>query len=125
MNKVVLIGNLVRDPELAYSKSGKAYCKFTLAVSDKFQKDKTDFIDCIAWNKTAELIAEYSKKGHKLGISGSITTNTYENKEGKKVKTFAIKVEDMDFLTPKTNAQPKDDWEGLGREVDNGDELPF
>ena len=124
MNKAILVGNLVRDPELKYTQSGKAYCKFTLAVSDKFQKDKTDFIDCIAWNKTAELAGQYLKKGSKTGVVGSIAIRSYETKDGKKAKATEINVEELEFLTPKANNQPKDDWENLGREVD-GDDVPF
>lgn len=128
MNKVILIGNLVRDPELKYLESGKAVCKFTLAVKDRFNKDKTDFIDCQCWNKTAENCANYLTKGSKAAVSGSISTRSYENKDGQKVKLTFINADEVEFLTPKGSSQPsqpKDDWEGLGREVDNGDDIPF
>ena len=127
MNKVVLTGNLTRDPELKYLDSGKAVCNFTLAVKDRFNKDKTDFIDCTAWNKTAEISGEYLKKGNKVAVAGSLSTRSYENKDGQKVKLTFINVDEVE-LPPKGSSQPsrpKDDWEGLGREVQNGDDIPF
>jgi len=127
MNKVILTGNLVRDPELKYLDSGKAVCNFTLAVRDRFNKDKTDFIDCQCWNKTAEISGEYLKKGNKVAVAGSLSTRSYENKDGQKVKLTFINVDEVE-LPPKGSSQPsqpKDDWEGLGREVQNGDDIPF
>jgi single-strand DNA-binding protein len=134
MNKVILIGNLTTDPELKYLEgSGKAIAKFTLAVADRFNKDKTIFVSCVAWGKTAEVAAEYLKKGNKAGVVGSLVIRNYDDKDGNKRKATEINVEEIEFLTPKTNGDRtssvnqdcKDDWEGLGREVDNGDEIPF
>jgi single-strand DNA-binding protein len=134
MNKVILIGNLTTDPELKYLEgSGKAIAKFTLAVADRFNKDKTIFVSCVAWGKTAEVAAEYLKKGNKAGVVGSLVIRNYDDKDGNKRKATEINVEEIEFLTPKTNGDRtssvnqdcKDDWEGLGREVDNGDDIPF
>jgi single-strand DNA-binding protein len=122
MNKVVLIGNLVRDPELKYLDSGKAVCNFTLAVKDRFNKDKTDFIDCTAWGKTAEISGEYLKKGNKVAVAGSLSTRSYENKDGQKVKLTFINVDEVE-LPPKGSSQPKDDFADIGREVDG--DIPF
>ena len=63
MNQVLLIGRLTKDPELKYSQSGKAFCRFSIAVTKEFNRNETDFFDCVAWNKTAEIIAEYMRKG--------------------------------------------------------------
>ena len=68
MNHITLIGRLAKDPELKYSQSGKAYCRFTLAVSREFNREEVDFLDCVAWNKTAETIAEWLNKGRKIAI---------------------------------------------------------
>lgn len=134
MNKVILIGNLTTDPELKYLEgSGKAIAKFTLAVADRFNKDKTIFVSCVAWGKTAEVAAEYLKKGNKAGVVGSLVIRNYDDKDGNKRKATEINVEEIEFLTPKTNGDRtssvnqdcKDDWEGLGREVDDRDEIPF
>ena len=123
VNKVILVGNLTRDPELKYLQSGKAVCKFAIAIADRFNKENTTFVDCVAWGKTAEVAGEYLKKGNKAGIVGSLVIRTYETKDGKKAKATEINVEELEFLTPKANSQPKDDWEGLGIEVD--DDIPF
>ena len=72
MNQVILVGRLTKEPELKYTKDGKGYCNFTLAVSREFKKDETDFINCVAWDKRAEAIANYVKKGNKLGIIGRL-----------------------------------------------------
>ena len=70
INLVVLTGRLTKDPELKYSAGGTAYCRFTIAVNRAFDKEKSDFISCTAFGKTAELIAEYVKKGYQLGVQG-------------------------------------------------------
>lgn len=123
MNKAILVGNLVRDPELKHTQSGKAVCKFTLAIPNRFNKDNTNFIDCVAWNKTAEIAGKYLKKGSKTGVVGSIAIRSYETKDGKKAKATEINVEELEFLTPKSKPADDDGWEGLGREVDG--DIPF
>ena len=121
MNKAILVGNLVRDPELKYTQSGKAVCKFTLAIPDRFNKENTNFIDCVAWNKTAELAGQYLKKGSKTGVVGSIAIRSYETKDGKKAKATEINVEELEFLTPKSKPADDDGWSDIGRET----EVPF
>ena len=82
MNLVVLTGRLTKDCELKYSASGTSYCRFTLAVNRAFEKDKSDFISCTAFGKTAELCGEYLRKGSLTGVQGRIQQDTYE-KDGK------------------------------------------
>ncbi|MGV1117740.1 single-stranded DNA-binding protein, partial [Clostridium perfringens] len=78
MNKVVLVGRLVKDPELRFAAgSGTAVARFTLAVNRQFKRDETDFISCISYGKTAENIAKFLTKGRLLAISGSIRTGNY------------------------------------------------
>jgi len=123
MNHVVIIGNLTRDIELKYTQSGKAVANFTLAVADRFNKEKTDFLECVTWNKQAELCAQYLSKGKKAGVVGRISTRSYENKDGHKVKVTEIVVDEIEFLSPKGDKPPaaktdaEDQWESLGREV--------
>ena len=98
MNKVVLVGRLTKDPELRYAAgSDTAVCKFTLAVN-RMKKDEADFINCVAFNKTAELIAQYLGKGRQIAISGSIRTGSYTAQDGSKRYTTDVVVETFDFI---------------------------
>lgn len=78
MNHVLLTGRLVKDLELKYSQTGKAFSKFTIAVNREFNKEEVDFINCTAWENTAEIIAEYLKKGRKIVLHGRLRVNSYE-----------------------------------------------
>ncbi len=78
MNIVTLLGRMVKDPELKYTQSGKAFCKFSLAVTREFNREEADFINCIAWDKRAETIAEYLRKGRRLAIQGRLNVRNYE-----------------------------------------------
>jgi len=102
MNKVVLIGRLTRDPELKYTQSEKAVTSFSLAVTRPYNKDESDFINCTAWGKTAEIISQYVRKGHKLAVAGAITTGNYE-KDGKTLYTTSVTVDSIEFLEKKNN----------------------
>lgn len=108
MNSVILIGNLGQDPEMKYFGSGSKVTKFSLALrgySKKEEKEVTDWVSCEAWGKTAELIGEYCKKGHKLAIEGSLKTQKWEDNDGnKKSKTFVL-VSRVEFLTSKNSDQ--------------------
>lgn len=88
MNKVFLIGNLTRDPELSSTTSGISYCRFTLAVSRNFAskdgKRETDFINIRVWRALADNCAKYLKKGSKAAVSGSIQTSSYDGNDGQK-----------------------------------------
>lgn len=97
MNQVFLIGRLTKDPELKYSQSGKAFCRFSIAVAKEFNRNETDFFDCVAWNKTAEIIAEYFRKGKKIAVQGRLETGSYE-KEGRNIKTYNIITDKFEFL---------------------------
>lgn len=99
MNRTDLIGNLVREPELRKTQTGKAVCSFTLAVYR--DKEHTDFINCVAWNKSAELMNTYCKKGDKIGVSGSIQVRNYDNQQGQRVYVTEVLVDRIDLLTPR------------------------
>ena len=109
-NLVILTGRLTKDPELKHSASGTAYCKFTLAVNRMKKDDPADFIFCSAFGKTAELIAEYVKKGHQLGVQGRLQQDTYE-KDGEKISKTGVTVDKIEFLesnkTESTTSEPK------------------
>ena len=99
MNKVMLIGRLTKDPELNFAAgSGTAVCKFGLAVTRPFKKDETDFINCIAFGKTGETIAQYLTKGRQLAVTGSIRTGSYDAKDGTKRYTTDIVVDSFEFI---------------------------
>ena len=88
MNKAVLVGRLTKDPELRYAAgSGIATSRFTVAVNRQGKKDEADFINCVAFNKTAETIANYLVKGRQIAISGHIQTGSYLKDDGTKVYT--------------------------------------
>ena len=100
MNIVILMGRLTRDPELKYTSNGKAYTTFTLAVQKT--KDEAEFIDCVAWEKTAETIAEYFRKGNRILINGKIVTSTYEN-NGEKRKSVKVQAFNFEFIDSKNS----------------------
>ncbi|MBI2597235.1 single-stranded DNA-binding protein [Candidatus Daviesbacteria bacterium] len=105
-NRVELIGNLTRDPELRYTPNGAAVCTFGLAtnrtyVSEGEKKEDVDFHRLVAWNKLAELCNQLLKKGTKVFISGRLQTRSWEAQDGTTRQTTEIVVEDMILLTPK------------------------
>lgn len=106
INRVVLIGRLTRDPELRKTQSGTSVCSFTLAVNRRQNQDGTqdaDFINCVAWNKLADNIQLYQKKGNQLGIEGRINTRSYDNQQGQKVYVTEVVAENVQFLTPRND----------------------
>ena len=109
MNKVVLMGRLTRDPEVRYSQgeNALAIARYTLAVDRRFKRDgeqSADFINCVAWNKTADLMTQYLHKGSLIGLEGRIQTRSYDNQQGQRVYVTEVVAESVQFLEPK-NAQ--------------------
>lgn len=105
MNKVFLIGNLTKDPEMRSTQSGVAVCNFTIAVNRRFRnsqtgQQETDFLNVIAWRQLAELCAKYLAKGRKVAVAGNIQTRTYEAKDGSKRTAWDIVADEVEFLTP-------------------------
>ena len=122
MNTCNFTGRLTKDPELKTTQSGKKYLRFCLAVDgikDKDGNKTADFIDCIAWNKSGEIIAQYARKGSKLGISGRLHTTTYD-KDGEKRKSVDVVVNEFELL----DSKPKDQAEQPDQ-TDLPQELPF
>ena len=141
-NLVILTGRLTREPELKYGASGNAYCKFTLAVNRMKKDDPADFIFCSAFGKTAELIAQYVKKGNQLGVQGRIQQETYE-KDGEKISKTGVTVDKIEFMennkeeksedapkkSNKVNPEPDlnlgKSKESIIPEIDITDDFPF
>lgn len=101
INTAIIVGRVTRDIELRSTQSGHPVASFTLAVDRGKKDDGADFINCVAWNKSAELISQYVHKGDMFGVTGSIRTRSYENKEGKKVTATEVMVQNFQFLQPK------------------------
>ena len=108
INKVVLVGRLTKDVELRYTQSNKAVCKFTLAVNRTYNKDETDFILCVAWDKQAENMSKFVGKGRLLGIDGHIQTGSYDNKDGVRVYTTEVIADSVQFLDSKSQFNDQD-----------------
>ncbi len=110
MNKVILMGRLTRDPEVRYSQgeNNTAIARYTLAVDRRFQRNSdqsADFISCVAFGRSAEFAEKYLKQGTKICITGRIQTGSYTNKDGVKVYTTDVVVEDQEFAESKNAAQ--------------------
>lgn len=114
MNKVILVGNLTRDPELTETPSGVAVCRFSIAVSRDYANAEgnreTDFFNITVWRGRAENCGKYLKKGNKVAVVGSLQTRSYEDKDGIKRNVTDIVANEVEFLTPK-NAQNDSDAE--------------
>ena len=103
MNKVYLIGNLTRDPELSETSNGVAFCRFSIAVNRTFVNAdgnrETDFFNIIVWRNLAEHCGKYLKKGNRVAIAGSLQNRTYEDKDGVKRTVTDIVTSEIEFLT--------------------------
>ena len=143
MNVVILMGRMTRDPELKYTSGGKAFANFSLAVQKT--KDEVEFIDCTAWEKTAETIAEYFRKGNRILIQGRLSVSNYEQ-NGEKRKSTKVVVNSFEFVessgtsennggyqqqqsfsnnTKKTVSVQNDTYEDDNDDMDDDEEFPF
>lgn len=124
MNKAVLIGNLVRDPEIRQTKTGVSTCTFTIAVNRLHTngqgKREADFLPIVTWRGMAESCAKHLRQGNKAGIVGSIQTRSYDAQDGSKRYVTEIVADEVEFLTPKAKAE-----DGMTEVTDDYDELPF
>ena len=138
MNKVILMGRLVRDPEVRYSgaDNSMAVARYTLAVDRRMRKDgenSADFISCVAFGKNGEFAGKQLHKGTKIALTGRIQTGSYTNKDGQKVYTSDIVIEEQEFAESKNanggecfNPAPRDNGDGFMSIPDGIDEeLPF
>ena len=121
INKAILMGRLTRDPELRHTGSGTPVCSFSIAVSEGYgENQKTEFINCVAWNKSAEFVDKYFTKGSMIIVDGRISTRTWEGQDGK--KNYATEVvanqvafggskKDKEEETPSYDAEDADEGE--------------
>ena len=124
MNKVLIIGNLTRDPELLTTSNDNSVCKFTIAANRKFKNADgeydVDFINCVAWRKTGEFINKYFNKGKKIAVEGMIQTRKYEDKQGNNRTAVDVVVDQAEFVESKQSNKNTDDFEQVP-----DDDLPF
>lgn len=140
LNKVVLIGHMVADPELKQTSTGTYVCNFAIGVSRKFTKKSdgdsvTDFLDIIAWAKQAEFVSKYFKKGNAICICGSIETRIWTTQDGSKRKKVEIVADEVSFIEKKSDSGSSFAAPSFGggdtieaphfEEVTGEDELPF
>lgn len=138
MNKVILMGRLTRDPDIRHTQgeNSTTIARYTLAVDRRIKAQEgqktADFISCISFGRTAEFIEKYVKKGTKIATSGKIQTGSYTNRDGQKVYTTDVLVEECEFAESKKAAgeqaekQPETDDDGFMNVPDEiDDELPF
>ena len=137
MNKIILIGRLTKDPVVRYSQGENtmAVARYILAVDRRFKKDgeqNADFITCVAFGKNGEFAEKYFRKGTKIAVTGRIQTGSYTNKEGQKVYTTDVVIEEQEFAESKAKSEenkeqlpPKnnDDWVSIPDGID--DQFPF
>lgn len=142
MNKVILIGRLIRDPDVRYSQAEEpvAVARYTLAVNRRFHRDgeqAADFVSCVAFGKQGEFAEKYLRQGIKIAITGRIQTGSYTNRDGQKVYTTDVIIESQEFVESKKAVEEREAAEYGGRqEAPEGDgfmdipdgideELPF
>ena len=108
MNKVILVGNLARDPEMRQTPNGISVARFTVAVSRRFSKDgqqQTDFINCVAWRQQAEFLCRYFQKGSGIQLCGSIQSRSWDGQDGKKQYATEVVADELSFNGPKRQSQ--------------------
>lgn len=104
INKAILMGRLTRDPELRHTGTGTPVCSFTIAIDNGYGENRqTDFINCVAWNKTAEFVSKYFSKGRMIIVIGRISTRSWEGQDGKKNYTTEVIANEVSFGESKRN----------------------
>lgn len=128
MNVVTLVGRLVRDPDLRYTQQGHAVANFTIAINRPFKgengQQEADFINCVAWRKPAENLANYMKKGNRIGVSGSIQTRSFEGQDGKTVYVTEVLANNIEFLESKSSGGQSGQPAAGGRQAPSRNQSP-
>lgn len=136
MNKVILVGNMVADPEYTKTASGIDVCRFRLAVQRKFKNEKgeyeSDFLSIVTWRGSAEFVSKYARKGNKLGVTGTLQTRNYEARDGTKRYVTEVIADEVELYTPKSENENKPKTEAQAKqevmqkfEPIDDDNLPF
>jgi single-strand DNA-binding protein len=113
-NRVILVGNLTRDPEIRYTQSGKAVTKFTLAVNNPRNKEETTFVDIVAWDRLGETCNTYLKKGSNTLVEGRLVIRSYDDKDGNKRKATEVVIDNMQMLGSRQGAGDGGGYSGGG-----------
>lgn len=124
INKTVLVGRLTKDVELRKTQSGKSVASFTIAVNRPFGKEETDFINCVAWNNTADFMANYLSKGALIGVDGRTQTRNYEDKDGKRVYVQEVVCDSVQSLGGKQDKRQDVQEDEPVADI-TSDDLPF
>ena len=118
MNKILLIGRLTKDPELRYTQSGTAVASFTLAVNRNFTNQngerEADFINCIAWQKAAEFVSQYFKKGQQMALEGRLQVRSYDDNNGQRRWVTEVVTEKVEFVGSKNGGNSGSNSAGSG-----------
>ncbi|MCL2025813.1 MAG: single-stranded DNA-binding protein [Leptospirales bacterium] len=142
LNRVLLIGRLVRDPELRYTANGTAVASFSIAnnksyTSNNERREQASFFNCVAWGKLGELIVQYCKKGHRIGVEGRLQQRSWDDQSGNKRSVVEVVTDNIQFLSPResSSGDPQIDLNTsyqdvpLTSEMDNNpfsdDDIPF
>lgn len=137
INKVILMGRLTRDPEMRHTNSGTPVTTFSIAINSGYgENQRTDFVNCLAWNKTAEFVTKYFAKGKMIIVIGRIATRSWETQDGKRAYATEVIANEVNFgesktspqlNTPQTAAQPpmQDDDDDFTPLDEEDDDLPF
>lgn len=111
-NRIILVGNLTRDPEIRYTQSGKGVTKFTLAVNNPRNKEETTFVDIVAWDRLGETCNTYLKKGSNCLVEGRLVIRSYDDKDGNKRKATEVVIDNMQMLGSPRDRSGGDDASG-------------
>ena len=118
MNKIILIGRLTKDPELRYTQSGTAVASFTLAVDRRFSNQsgerEADFVNCVAWQKSAEFVAQYFQKGKQMALEGRLQVRSYDGNDGQKRWVTEVVAEQIEFVGSKHDNNSNQGGGGTG-----------
>jgi single-strand DNA-binding protein len=128
LNRVILIGRLTRDPELRVTQSGISVVTFTLAVDRPFTNQgqrEADFIDCVAWRRLAETVAEHMRKGRLVAVEGRLQIRSYDTQEGQRRRVAEVVCDDVRFLDRPREAAPAAGAADEADDVPIPDDLPF
>ena len=104
MNKAILMGRLTSDPEMRQTQSGVSCARFTIAINRRFQREETDFINCVAWRQNADFICKYFTKGNMIAVVGSIQTRSWEGQDGKRNYATEVVVDEAHFTGSKSES---------------------
>ena len=128
MNKVHLIGNLTRDPELRYTKHNTPVASYTIAINTRYgELQETNFINITSWGKSGEFVSKYFKKGQPIALTGRLKNKNYEDSQGIKHYSIEVITEDIEFIRNKKQEEVQfvDEYNLENEEIINDDELPF